>query len=208
MSTIFTWGKRLSETDRAAVYVDDTNIFVGQWGEMAIDLSFSPRDPTASELAYAATQAITDFQKENPGIEMKYAQVTKSSPYRLIFQYESHTNPVVMAAIGAALAFALTLIVTNIIKIALATTIIAVGYALYKRLKPPVYQCPIDGHIFESWETLKAHMEYFHPGAPIPDRPTLIPGIPDVGAVLLIGGIAIAVAIAAPPLIRELRRGK
>ena len=203
---IFSDGTKIKEAGRAPVNVNDTRLFIGQQGEMSIDMHFPGAVPTHSDLALAATQALTEFQIENPGIDVKYAQVSKDSPYCLTFQFEAKTNPALWVLVGSALAAVLAFVVKNAFGIAIVTFLAVTGYALYKRLTP-VHQCPICGEKFESYETLVAHMSHYHPGAPIPDRPSSIwpdwPEYPSLVPFLIIGGVAIGAAILIPNLIRR-----
>lgn len=203
MTTICTWGKPLPEVGRAEINPDTTGVFRDQWGEVWVDLSFTPREPTDQEYNVIVPQFVQEFAIEHPEIEVRYVEAMRGSPHQMRIQFISHTNPITFAMAAAFLLAVLGLVLSKIIYIAIAAAVVMAGYALYKRLKPPVYQCPICGKTYEEYETLVAHMESEHPGASIPDKPSVLPDW--VFPVLVAGVLVAVVAIAAPPLIRRVK---
>ena len=197
MSTIYEWGQPLPETGRAQVNPSTTVMFDQQWGEVLYSLEFDPREPTAYDYELAVNQFVHEFELTCPEAEVRYVEASTGSNY-LRMQIIHHGNSLTLAAIAAAMLIVLKLVLSKIVAIAIASAVVMAGYALYKHLKPTEYQCPIDGETFDSYETLVAHMEYEHPGVPIPDRPAeweqylkwgLIGGGLIIGATLLIPAI-------------------
>lgn len=174
MSLVHRWGSPLREVDRASVNVNDTEIFDGQWGELWFTLGFEPREPTQKEWESSVSEFVRQFHIQNPDLEARYLEASRGSPYRICIQFISHGNPIVWAVIGTAIAALLAFIFKNFVAILATMILLAIGYALYKYVGPTVYECPICGAKFSTYEALVAHMEYEHPGAPIPKKAPLI----------------------------------
>lgn len=205
MSTICIWGTPLPETNRVAVDADTTETFNGQWGEFLVDLAFDPREPTNQEYSAAVSQFVREFSIEHPLIEIRYVEAIRGSN-QIKIQYISHENSPVIAAIVAAVIAILSVILSHAWAIAIIAVAIVSAVLLYKRFKPTEFQCPICGVKYENYETLVAHMEYEHPGAPIPDKTVDIPEwLPHV---LLAGVVIAAIVVVAPPLARKLSSEK
>jgi hypothetical protein len=205
MSVLYRWGSPLPAIDGAVINPDTTPVFNNQWLELNIGLEFTPRNPTVREYALLVSEFVRQYSIENPEIEVRYIEVTESSP-QLKLHCISHTGsvgriaiPPVVAVIIAAIIAVLAAVLPYIIPITIATAVILLAVALYKRIAPPTYQCPICGEEFASYETLVAHMQYEHPGAPVPEK------TPDIlswlGPVLL-AGIAVTAIVVLVPRIR------
>ena len=201
MSTICTWGTPLPETDRVAVDADTTRTFDGQWGEFLVELAFAPREPTNQEYSAAVSRFVREFSIEHPLIEIRYVEAIRGSN-QIKIQYISHENSPVIAAIVAAVIAILAVILANPWAIAIIAVAIVSAVLLYKRFKPTEFQCPICGAKYENYETLVAHMEYEHPGAPIPEKTVDIPNwLPHI---LLAGAVIAVIVVVGPPLARKL----
>ena len=192
MAVISTWGKPLPEVARAGISTE-TEAWSGQWGEMHAELT--PERPlTAHELDVTFAYFARQWAIEHPECELRYIEASTGSPQRLRFQFIIHSpGPFSWAAVGAWLAAIFAIACRHAIAIAVAVTILAIGWALAKRLGPTQkhFTCYICGDTcFERWEDLKAHIEYKHPSAPVPPKPAW-----EVEDVLKIGLIVVCVAI-------------
>jgi len=180
------WGRPLPETARASVNVNHTSAFAGQWGEMNWRVDFSPRPPSHGEWASTVSEFVRQFHIENPGLEIRFLEATRGSPHEIRIQFICHDpsrvlggqgliGPITWAAVAAAMAAILAFIVKNFVGILAVMFLFAIGSALARWLRGPTYQCYICGAVFDTWEALVAHIQYEHPGAPIPPRPSLFP---------------------------------
>ena len=206
MSTFYKWGKPLPEVDRAQVNPNALVMHDQQWGEVQYSLQFDPREPTAYDYELIINQFVHNLELECPEAEVKYVEASTGSNL-LRVQFVHHGNSITLAAIAAILILVLKFVLTKIVAIAIASAILLAGYALYQRLKPNINKCHVCGEEFATYEDLAAHIEYKHPGAPVPDRPPSIwpdwPEYPSLVPFLIIGGVAIGAAILIPNLIRR-----
>jgi len=203
MSVLYRWGSPLPAIDGVAIDPNTTPVFNNQWLELNIGLEFTPRNPTVREYALLVSEFIRQYSIENPEIEVRYVEVTESSP-QLKLHCISHSSvgriaiaPVVAVIIAAIIAV-LAAVLPYIIPIAIAAAVILLAVALYKRIAPPTCQCPICGDEFSSYETLVAHMQAEHPGAPIPEKTADV--LSWLGPVLLAGIAVTAIVVLVPKI--------
>lgn len=190
------WGTPLDESGRAAVPTSEEE-WPGQWYELHGDME-SERPLTAHEFDVVFASFVHDWAIAHPEAEIKFIEATSSSPQQHIrMQFIGH-SPFPWVVVGAALAALFTLIVHNAIGIAIAVVILAVGYALYKRIAPGQdhFTCDICGQTcFGSYEELVAHFRSVHPEAEPPPRPTTIGDYIKYSVIIVAVGIAAGVAL-------------
>lgn len=146
--------------------------YEGQW-----TLSSTPREPTAREAYVILSESVRKWQAEHPETEIKYLEISRSSTpvLRVQFVYRSQHSPslaLLLVAIAAAISFIATIAVP-LLTIALVVIGVWAAYRVadYFIPKEAVYQCPIDGQKFSTYEALVAHYEAVHPGEKPPPKP-------------------------------------
>ena len=193
MAVISSWGRPLPEVTRAAISTA-TEAWSGQWGELHADMT-AERPLTPHEFDVTFAYFARRWAIEHPECELRYIEASIGSPQHLRMQFIIHSpGPFPWAAIGAWLATMFAIACKHAIAIAVAVAILAVGWALARRLGPTQrhFTCYVCGETcFERWEDLKAHIEYAHPGAPVPPKPSW-----EIGDVLKIGLMVVCVAVA------------
>ena len=193
MAVISSWGRPLPEVVRAAISTE-TEAWSGQWGELHGDMT-AERPLTPHEFDVAFAYFARQWAIEHPECELRYIEASTGSPQHLRMQFIIHSpGPFPWAAVGAALAAMFTLVCKHIIAIAVAVAVFMIGWALAQRLGPTQkhFTCYICGvTCFERWEDLKAHIEYAHPSAPVPPKPSW-----GLGDVLKVGLIVVLAAVA------------
>jgi len=156
--------------------------------EGLFSLDYTPRMPTPTEAVIALSYAITNFQNNNPGIKVNYAEIVHPSELEMLqgsvpscrFQFVAeHHSPFLIgllilgiaAAIAAGVAYGTMMAVSVLAAILFVIFLIAATDLFVSAIRGPTIKCPKCNYDcdYEGVACLQAHWRAAHSDQEEPD---------------------------------------